>query len=76
MERHEEGKLQEMSRDLKKGVEEYQKLKQSKRDRLKELQQEQMKATQKIKEKIEQKAKLDRNRDLNLQEVKKVDQRI
>lgn len=35
-----------------------------------------MKATLKIKEKIESKAKLDRNRDQNLHEVKKIDQRI
>ena len=35
-----------------------------------------MKATHKIKDKIEQKAKLDRHRDLNLNEVKKIDQRI
>lgn len=32
-----------------------------------------MKATVKIKEKIEQKAKLDRGRDQNLHEVKKID---
>ena len=35
-----------------------------------------MKATLKIKEKIENKAKFDRNRDQNLHEVKKIDQRI
>lgn len=35
-----------------------------------------MRATLKIKEKIENKAKLDRNRDQNLHEVKKIDQRI
>jgi chromosome segregation ATPase len=35
-----------------------------------------MKATHKIKDQIEQKARLDRNRDINLNEVKKIDQRI
>ena len=35
-----------------------------------------MKATHRIKEKIESKAKLDKNRDINLSEVKRVDQRI
>lgn len=35
-----------------------------------------MKATHRIKDKIEQKAKLDKTRDINLNEVKRVDQRI
>jgi len=43
---------------------------------MKVLQQEQIKATTKIKEKMEQKNKLERAREANLSEIKKLDTRI
>jgi chromosome segregation ATPase len=76
MEIIEKERHQDLSASLKEQVDEYQKLKQSKRDKLKELQQDQMRATHKIKDKIESKAKLDRSRDHNLNEVKRIDSRI
>jgi len=66
----------EESVDLRSMAEDYAKLKQEKRERMKVLQQEQIKATTKIKEKMEQKNKLERAREANLSEIKKLDTRI
>ncbi|CDW78995.1 structural maintenance of chromosomes protein 2-1-like [Stylonychia lemnae] len=62
--------------DLKKVIDDYTKLKNDKREKMKQLQQEQIKATSKIKEQIEQKQKLDKLKEHNNAEVKKLDNRI
>lgn len=73
---NERERLIEETVDLRKLADDYAKLKQEKRERMKVLQQEQIKATTKIKEKMEQKNKLERAREANLQEIKRLDTRI
>lgn len=62
--------------ELKRQIEDYSGLKSDKREKMKVLQQEQIKATTKIKELLEQKTKAEKGRESNLNDVRKLDQRI
>ena len=72
----ERDKLGEEQEELRRLVEDYTRLKGDKRDRMKVLQAEQVRATASIKEKLEMKGRVERTREGNLQEVRKLDGRI
>lgn len=64
------------SGELRKLVEDYANLKREKREKMKQLQQNQVKATSRIKDQMEQKAKLEKAREQNVGEIKRLDTRI
>ena len=73
---HEQVKITEEIEELRRIVEDYSKLRSEKRDRMKTLQADQIKATTKIKEHLESKQKLEKSREANVQEIRKLDQKI
>lgn len=69
-------KLGEETEELKRIVEDYSKLRAEKRERMKTLQADQARATAKIKENIDSKQKMEKARENNVQEIRKIDSRI
>ena len=73
---HEQVKLGEETEELKRIVEDYSKLRAEKRERMKTLQADQARATTRIKENLENKQKMEKGRENNVTEIRKIDSRI
>lgn len=69
----EHAKLLEEIGELRQLVEDFTRLRSEKRERMKGLQQEQIRCTTRIKEQLDQKGRLEKERDTNVQEIRKLD---